>query len=134
CFDVSDSAGTHYGGDRVGVAESGRVWFPGRRSGLRVAVWSWNRHRNLGKAGDQPHGFAGAFARNKTWDGFRAGNILAFERWVERGAHRGRNRGDGNWSRSYYALSRGKINGGGRALSHGGGSAGHHARERSRPK
>ena len=107
----------------VRVAEGAGVRLPQRRSRFRAAIRSRHRPRDLGEAGDQPPGFAGTFLRNQARHGVRAGNFLAFDRRLERRAHRRRNRGHRNRPRSDHALPRRKAAGRRQTLFHGGWSA-----------
>ncbi len=137
CRDYLDAAislvrpGRTTGGNRRRLAESEGVRIPRRRSGLRAAVRPRHRPRDLGEAGDQPTGVARTFPRDQAGHGVRAGNLLARERRLERGAHRGRNRGHRNGPRSHHALPRRKIAGRRRALRQRRWTAGNHARNRS---
>ncbi len=83
---------THHGRDCRRMAEGDGLRFPERRSGIRSAIRSRHRPRDLGEAGDQSSGFARAFLRNQTRHGVRARNFLALDRWLERRAYRRRNR------------------------------------------
>ncbi len=84
--DCAGAAGEDDGGNCFGVAEGGGIWISGRRGGICAAVWARNRTGDLGKAGDQPDGFARTLARDQAGDGVRAGNVLAFDGWMERRA------------------------------------------------
>ena len=109
------------------TAEIASVWpkaqefgFPNEEAAFALAVWSRNRPRDLGEASDQPTGFDGAFVRDQARHGVCSGNILAFDRWLERGSHRRRNRCHGNRPRSDHTFPGGRTAGGRPALFHGG--------------
>ena len=93
CRDYLDAAielvrpGPHDGRDRRGMAEGAGVRFPQRRSCFCPAVRPRHRARDLGEAGDQPSGFVRASRRDQAGHGVCAGNVLAFDRRLERGAH-----------------------------------------------
>jgi len=80
------------------TAEIASVWpkaqefgFPDEEAAFALQFRAWNRIGDLGKAGDQPDGFAGALARNqgRGWC-LHSRTFWPSTRWMERGAHRGR--------------------------------------------
>ena len=115
--------------NRGGVAQGAGFRIPQRRSRLRTAIRPRHRPCDLGKAGDQPPGFARSSARDQARHGVCAGNFLAFDRRLERGAHRRRNRSHSDRARSHHALPGGRTAGGGRALFHRQRTAAHYARD-----
>src|ERR1700676_1598411 len=113
------------------MATRAGIWIPGRRSGVRAAVWPRRGIGDLGKAGDQPPGFARTRARTETGHGLCAGDVLAVHGRLERGANRRRDWGTGNGPRRDPAVSGRRVAGGGSALSHREWTVANHAGERS---
>ena len=99
--------------------------FPDEEACFALAIRPRHRPGHLGKAGDQPAGFAGSSARDQAWHGVRAGDVLAFDRWLERRAHRGRNRGHAHRPRSHHQVPGREAHGGRSALRDRRGSAAH---------
>ena len=120
------------------TAEIAAVWpkaeefgFPNEEACFRAAIRPRHRPCHLGKAGDQPPGFVRTSGNHRARHGVRARNFLALDRRLERGAHRRRNRGHADGTRSDHALPGRRTIGGGRALFHRQRTVAHHARNRS---
>ncbi len=101
------------------TAEIASVWpkaqefgFPNEEAAFALQFGHGIGLGDLGKAGDQPAGFARAFARDQAGHGVRARNLLAVEGRLERRAHRGRNRRHRDRPRSDHALPRREAAGG----------------------